>query len=79
MSTSKLFMNKKKRKEIKKSNKNPFLDISIRFLLSEEELKILREGLKRKWEMVNKEYQSITHISKLDTIGLRRKYIILNK
>ena len=41
--------------------------------MSEEELKILREGLKKKWEEVNKEYQSITHISKIDSVGLRRK------
>jgi len=44
-----------------------------KFLMSDEELRILREGLKRKWDIVNKEYQQITHISKLDTVGLRRK------
>jgi hypothetical protein len=43
-----------------------------KFLLSEEEVKVLRQGLKRKWEMVNKEYQQITHISKIDTVGLKR-------
>lgn len=42
-------------------------------MLSEEELRVLREGLKKKWDIVNKEYQQITHISKLDTVGLRRK------
>lgn len=42
--------------------------------MSDEEVKLLREGLKRKWDMVNKEYQQITHISKLDTVGLRRRY-----
>jgi len=41
--------------------------------MSEEEIIQLREGLKRKWEQVNHEYQSITHISKIDTIGLKRK------
>jgi len=41
--------------------------------MSDEELRILREGLKKKWDIVNKEYQQITHISKLDTVGLRRK------
>jgi len=45
----------------------------FRFLMSDEELRILREGLKKKWDIVNKEYQQITHISKLDTVGLRRK------
>jgi len=44
-----------------------------KFLMSEEELRILRDGLKKKWDIVNKEYQSITHIVKLDTVGLRRK------
>jgi len=44
-----------------------------KFLLTEEEIKILRDGLKRKWEAVNREYQKITHISKLDSIGLRRR------
>jgi len=44
-----------------------------KFLMSDEELRILREGLKKKWDIVNKEYQQITHISKLDTVGLRRK------
>jgi len=44
-----------------------------KFALSEEEVKILREGLKRKWEAVNKDYQQITHISKMDTVGLRRR------
>ncbi len=44
-----------------------------RFVLSDEEIKILREGLKKKWEQVNQEYQKITHISKLDTIGLKRR------
>jgi len=46
---------------------------SEKFMLSDEELRILRDGLKRKWDIVNKEYQSITHISTLDTIGLKRK------
>jgi len=41
--------------------------------MSEEEVRILREGLKKKWEIVNKEYQQITHIVKLDTVGLKRK------
>jgi len=44
-----------------------------KFLLAQDELKELREGLKRKWQMVNKEYQQITHISKIDTVGLKRR------
>lgn len=46
---------------------------SEKFVMSEEEIRILREGLKKKWEIVNKEYQQITHIVKLDTVGLKRK------
>lgn len=41
--------------------------------LSEDEVHNLRQALKKKWEEVNKVYQSITHISKVDTIGLKRK------
>jgi len=43
-----------------------------KFLLSDEEVKVLRDGLKRKWEMVNQEYQKLTHISKIGTVGLKR-------
>lgn len=46
---------------------------SEKVVLSQEELKSLREGLQRKWDNVNKEYQQITHISKIDTVGLKRK------
>ncbi|KAL4508355.1 hypothetical protein ABPG72_003659 [Tetrahymena utriculariae] len=44
-----------------------------RFLMSQEEVRQLRDGLKAKWEAVNKEYQTITHINKIDTVGLKRK------
>ena len=46
--------------------------------MGNEEIKLLREGLKRKWDIVNKEYQQITHIRILDTVGLKRKYYIMN-
>lgn len=43
-------------------------------LLPEEERLSLLGGLKAKWEAVNKEYQTCTHIVTLDTIGkVRRK------
>jgi hypothetical protein len=29
--------------------------------------------LKKKWEVVHKEYQQITHLSKIDTIGKKAK------
>ena len=31
-------------------------------------------ALKKKWEVVHKEYQTLTHKNKLDTIGLLAKY-----
>ena len=43
--------------------------------MQNEEIKLLREGLKRKWEAVNKEYQQLTHKTKLDTVGLKRRYL----
>jgi predicted GTPase len=33
----------------------------------------IREGLKRKWDEVNKKYQEITHIRLIDTTGLKRR------
>ena len=41
--------------------------------MTPEEVVKLREGLKKKWAAVNKEYQTITHIKQIDTIGLKRK------
>ena len=44
-----------------------------KFLMTPDEIAELKEGLKKKWEAVNKEYQTITHIRKPDTQGLKRK------
>jgi hypothetical protein len=33
----------------------------------------IREGLKRKWNEVNFEYQKLTHVRIVDTIGLKTK------
>ena len=44
-----------------------------KYLMSPEEIKELKDGLKKKWNAVNKEYQTITHIRKPDTQGLKRK------
>ncbi len=41
--------------------------------LSEEEINALREGLKKKWNDVNKEYQKLTHVRVVDTIGLKHR------
>ncbi|CAD8059724.1 unnamed protein product [Paramecium primaurelia] len=44
-----------------------------KYLMTQEEVEQLKKGLKKKWESVNKEYQSITHIRMIDTVGLKRK------
>ena len=33
----------------------------------------IREGLKRKWDEINREYQKITHVRLVDTTGLKRR------
>ena len=50
-----------------------------RFLLPEEERKSLVDQLKLKWDTVHKEYQGITHITKVDTLGLKNKKERLEK
>jgi len=49
---------------------NPAPDVK---LLPEEEKQALLKQLKDKWELINHEYQTITHLVKLDTIGKRRR------
>jgi len=45
-----------------------------RRLMTDEEKESLIYGLKAKWEQVNSEYQAITHMTKLDTVGkIKRK------
>lgn len=44
-----------------------------KFLLEDAEREELIAALKKKWEVVHKTYQEITHIQKIDTVGLRRK------
>lgn len=44
-----------------------------KFLLPEDERNELIAALKKKWEVVHKTYQEITHVQKIDTVGLRRK------
>jgi hypothetical protein len=53
--------------------------LSVRQCLSEDEVKTLREGLKRKWNEVNFEYQKLTHVRIVDTIGLKTKKLGLEK
>lgn len=44
-----------------------------KFLLPDAEREELIAALKKKWEVVHKTYQEITHVQKIDTVGLRRK------
>ena len=44
-----------------------------KFLLQDTERQELIAALKKKWDIVHKQYQEITHIQKIDTIGLRKK------
>lgn len=41
--------------------------------LSQEEVDTIRDGLKRKWNEINHEYQKITHVRLVDTVGLKTK------
>jgi hypothetical protein len=41
--------------------------------LPDEERQELISSLKKKWEIVHKEYQRATHVQKLDTVGLVRR------
>ena len=45
-----------------------------KFLMDENEKQELISALKKKWEVVHKEYQTLTHKKALDTIGLKEKY-----
>ena len=45
-----------------------------KFLMDESEKLELIAALKKKWEVVHKEDQTLTHKNKLDTIGLKDKY-----
>jgi hypothetical protein len=44
-----------------------------KFLMNDGEKEELIAALKKKWEVVHKEYQTLTHKGKLDTLGLKQK------
>jgi hypothetical protein len=44
-----------------------------KFLLDEQEKTELIAALKKKWEVVHREYQTLTHKGKLDTLGIKNK------
>ena len=41
--------------------------------MNNNELDKLRDALKKKWNEVNAVYQKDTHISKVDTLGMKRR------
>lgn len=41
--------------------------------MSKEEVEELKAALRKKWEHVNKEYQTITHIGAKTGLGMKRK------
>ena len=45
-----------------------------KFLMEDDEKNELITALKKKWEVVHREYQTMTHKSKLDTIGMKDKF-----
>ena len=47
--------------------------------LSDEEIRELRDGLKKKWEELNHEYQKKTYIKLNDTLGLKSRKEALEK
>lgn len=42
-------------------------------MLPDDERHELIEALKKKWEVVHREYQTLTHKGKLDTLGIKNK------
>lgn len=44
-----------------------------KYQMTKEEVDELRKALKQKWEYVNKEYQTITHIGSQTGLGMKRK------
>jgi len=45
-----------------------------KFLINDDEKQELITALKKKWEVVHKQYQTLTHKNKLDTLGLKEEY-----
>ena len=45
-----------------------------KFLMNEDEKQELIAALKKKWEVVHKEFQTLTHKKDLGTLGLKEKF-----
>lgn len=42
--------------------------------MTPEEIDELREGLKHKWDLINRKFQNYAHITKIDTVGMKRRF-----
>jgi len=47
--------------------------------MTQEEIQELKEGLKHKWDLINRKFQNYAHITKIDTVGLKRKFGFLKE
>jgi len=45
-----------------------------KFLMDDKEKEELIAALKKKWEVVHREYQTMTHKKNLDTLGAKHRY-----
>lgn len=45
-----------------------------KFLMDEGEKEEMVAALKKKWEVVHREYQTLTHKNKLDSLGMKEKF-----
>ena len=48
-----------------------------KFLMDESEKDEMIAALKKKWEVVHKEYQTLTHKNKLDTLAVSYTHLTL--
>ena len=71
---SKSLLRKKKKKWKKsKSFVRKIVDEFVRYPLSQEEINQIRDGLKKKWDYFNRKFQNFAHITKIDTVGQKRR------
>ena len=44
-----------------------------RYPLTQEEIDQIKNGLKQRWDHVNRKFQNYAHITKIDSVGLKRR------
>ena len=50
-----------------------------RYPLTQEEIQQIKEGLKQKWDIINRKFQMYAHITKIDTVGSKRRFLSSKK